>query len=201
MKSGRKIPQPPDRTGERALVAVPVWGILALVLSFPSGAWAYFGTTPVPGPVFAPRIPEAVYGGYSFPPVLRTSFDVTPPAPKKPLREPFRPGLRQIGAARSGPGGDYTVPVRGFGRKEPIREVLAQLLGPGWTVLGKGVAPGTEIDWVGGRTLPRTLDRIARMYGWRIVADWTRRSILLERPGVVNGPGKTFLFRTKTEVK
>ena len=180
MKSGRKFPQPADRTGFRVLVAVPVWGILALVLAFPSGAQAYFALTPD---------------------TVRTSFDVTSPAPKKSLREPFRSGLRQIGAARSVPGGDYTVPVRGFGHKEPVREVLVQLLGPGWTVLGKGVAPGTEIDWVGGRTLPRTLDRIARVYGWRIVADWTRRSILLERPGVVDGPGKTLLFRTKTEVK
>lgn len=180
MKSVREIPQPKARSGVWALVAVPVWGILALVLSFPSGAWAYFALTPN---------------------TVRTSFDVTPPVPKKPLREPFRPGLRQIGAARSVPGGDYTVPVRGFGHKEPIRDVLVQLLGPGWTVLGKGVAPGTEIDWVGGRTLPRTLDRIARMYGWRIVADWTRRSILLERPGVVDGSGKNLLFRTKTEAK
>ena len=180
MKSGREIPQPPGRPGGRALVAVPIWGILALILLFPSGAWAYFALTPN---------------------TVRTSFDVTLPAPKKPLREPFRPGLRQIGAARSVPGGDYTVPVRGFGHKEPVRDVLVQLLGPGWTVLGKGVAPGTEIDWVGGRTLPRTLDRIARMYGWRIVADWTRRSILLERPGVVDGRGKIPLFRTKTEEK
>ena len=179
MKSGREIPQPPDRPWVRALVAVPVWGILALVLSFPSGAWAYFALTPN---------------------TFSTSFDVTLPVPKKPLREPFRPGLRQIGAARSGPGGDYTVPVRGFGHKEPIRDVLLQLLGPGWTVLGKGVAPGTEIDWSGGRTLPRTLDRIARIYGWRIVADWTRRSILLERPGFVDGRGKNLVFRTKTEV-
>ena len=155
--------------------------ILVLVLAFPSGAWAYFALTPN---------------------TVRTSFDVTPPAPKKPLREPFRPGLRQIGAARSVRGGDYTVPVRGFGHKEPVRDVLVQLLGPGWTVLGKGVAPGTEIDWVGGRTLPRTLDRIARIYGWRIVADWTRRSILLERPGVgsVETSVKNLLFQTKTEV-
>ena len=169
-------------------------GLLAASLAGPSGARAYFGATPAPVPVWAPRIPESVSGGYPFPPVRRTSLDATPP--KKPLREPFRPGLRQIGAASSVPGGDYTVPVRGFGRREPVRDVLVQLLGPGWTVLGNGVAPGTEIDWVGGRTLPRTLDRIARMYGWRIVADWTRRTILLERPGVPGPP-----IRTKTGVK
>ena len=173
MKSGRKIPPPPARTGARALVAVPILGILVLVLAFPSGAGAYFALTPKP---------------------VRTSFDATPP--KKPLRAPFRPGLRQIGAASSVPGGDYTVPVRGFGRREPVRDVLVQLLGPGWTVLGNGVAPGTEIDWVGGRTLPRTLDRIARMYGWRIVADWTARTILLSRPGVPGPP-----IRTKTGAK
>ena len=93
------------------------------------------------------------------------------------------------------PGGEYTQPVRGFGRREPIREVLTQLLGPGWRVHYRGVAPGTLIDWTGGRTLPRTLDKIARVYGWRIRVDWTRRTILLERPGVQGIP-----LRTKTEV-
>jgi len=168
-------------------------GVLVLALAFPSGAWAYFDTTSAPVPTGAPRIPESVSGGYPFPPAVRTSFDGMPPSalspgPKTSPREPFRPGLLQIGAARVVPGGEYTQPVRGFGRREPVREVLSQLLGPGWTVLTRGVAPGTEIDWAGGRTLPRTLDRMARMYGWRIRVDWTAKTILLARPGVTESP-------------
>ena len=169
-------------------------GILVLALACPAGAWAYFDTIPAPVPVWAPPIPVAVSGGYPFPPSVRTSFDVTP-SPPTPPREPFSPGLRQIGAAMIVPGGDYTRPVRGFGRHERIREVLTQLLGPGWTVLTRGVAPGTPIDWTGGRTLPRTLDKIARLYGWRIRVDWPAKTILLERPGVQGIP-----LRTKTEV-
>ena len=171
-------------------------GILVLALAFPSGVLAYFDTTSVPVQTVSPRIPEAVSGGYPFPPSVRTSFDVTPPSSPTPPREPFSPGLLQIGAARVVPGGDYTRPVRGFGHRERIREVLTQLLGPGWTVLTQGVAIGTPIDWTGGRTLPRTLDKIARVYGWRIRVDWTRRTILLERPGVQGIP-----LRTKTEVR
>ena len=175
-------------------------GLLAGSFAVPSGAGAYFDTTPAPVPVRDPRVPEAVSGGYPFPPSVRTSFDLAPPpSPPVPPRPRFRPGLEQIGAARIVPGGDYTRPVRGFGHRERIREVLYQLLGSGWTVRYRGVAPGTEIDWAGGRTLPRTLERIARTYGLGIRVDWTSRTILLSRPGVVDGPVEKPPFRTKKE--
>ena len=179
-------------------------GLLAGSFAVPSGAGAYFDTTPAPVPVWAPRIPEAVSGGYPFPPVLRTSFGVTapevPPVPEKKKAAPVLPGLVQVGAASSVPGGDYTRPVRGFGHRERIRDVLAQLLGAGWTVRYRGVAPGTEIDWAGGRTLPRTLDRIARTYGLGVQVDWNSRTILLSRPGVgKTGSVEKTPFRTKTE--
>ena len=164
-------------------------GLLALALSGPPPAGAWFAQTPAPVPVWAPRIPDSVSGGYPFPPSVE---EISPsPAPKKKNPAPFRPGLFQVGAAVRNPGGDYTVPVRGFGHREPVREVLAQLLGPGWTGLYRGVAPGTRIDWTGGRTLPRTLLRIARTYGWRIRVDWNARTILLGRPGVPGPPVRT----------
>ena len=170
-------------------------GLLALALSGPPPAGAWFAQTPATIPVWAPRIPDSVSGGYPFSPSVRTPFETVPKTvpPKSPDHPPFLPGLFQVGAAVRNPGGDYTVPVRGFGHREPVREVLAQLLGPGWTGLYRGVAPGTRIDWTGGRTLPRTLLRIARTYGWRIRVDWNARTILLGRPGVPGPP-----IRTKT---
>ena len=171
-----------------------VLGLLAAALAGPPPAGAWFALAPVPVPSssrLSPPVPDSVSGGYPFPPSVG---EISPsPAPKNPVRLPFRPGLRQAGAAFPNPGGDYTVPVRGFGHREPVREVLAQLLGPGWTARYRGVAPGTRIDWTGGRTLPRTLLRIARMYGWRIRVDWNARTILLSRPGVPGPP-----IRTKT---
>ena len=171
----------------------------ALAVPPPAGAWFALAPEPTPPPSgLAPPVPDSVSGGYPFSPSVRTSFEAVPkPGPPKSRgRTPFRPGLRQAGAAFPDPGGDYTVPVRGFGHQEPIREVLDQLLGPGWTGLYRGVAPGTRIDWTGGRTLPRTLERIARTYGWRIRVDWTARTILLLRPGVPGPP-----IRTKTGVQ
>ena len=175
----------------RTLLGAMAGGLLALALSGPPPAGAWFAQTPAPVPVWAPPVPDSVSGGYPFPPSVE---EISPsPAPKKKNPAPFRPGLFQVGAAVGNPGGDYTVPVRGFGHREPVREVLAQLLGPGWTGLYRGVAPGTRIDWTGGRTLPRTLLRIARTYGWRIRVDWNARTILLGRPGVPGPP-----IRTKT---
>ena len=175
----------------RTLRGAAAAGLLGLSLAVPPPAGAWFALTPGAPPSFLePPVPVAVSGGYPFPPSVRTSFEAGPEAapPKSPVRTPFRPGLRQTGAAFPNPGGDYTIPVRGFGHKEPVREVLAQLLGAGWTDLYGGVAPGTRIDWSGGRTLPRTLDRIARTYGLRVRVDWTARTILLSRPGVPGPP-------------
>ena len=173
-------------------------GLLAAALAGPPPAGAWFALAPVPVPSssrLSPPVPDSVSGGYPFSPSVRTPFETVPKTvpPKSPGRHPFLPGLFQVGAAVRNPGGDYTVPVRGFGHEEPVREVLAQLLGPGWTGLYRGVAPGTRIDWTGGRTLPRILLRVARTYGWRIRVDWNARTILLGRPGVPGPP-----IRTKT---
>ena len=173
----------PGRTLRGAAAA----GLLGLSLAVPPPAGAWFALTPGPPPSFLePPVSDSVSGGYPFPPSVRSGDAAVPPGPlpKVPGRVPFRPGLRQTGAAFPNPGGDYTRPVRGFGHKEPVRDVLTQLLGAGWTNLYCGVAPGTRIDWSGGLTLPRTLDRIARTYGLRIRVDWTARMILLGRPGV-----------------
>lgn len=177
----------PGRTLRGAAAA----GLLGLSLAVPPPAGAWFALTPGPPPsVLEPPVPDSVSGGYPFPPSVRSGDAAGSPAPppNPPIRGPFRPGLIQTGAAFPTLGGDYTRPVRGFGHKEPVRDVLAQLLGAGWTDLYCGVAPGTRIDWSGGRTLPRTLDRIARTYGLRIRVDWTARTILLSRPGVPGPP-------------
>ena len=181
---------------KRTLRGAMAGSLLALALLGPDPAGAWFALAPgVPvSSVPDPPVPDSVSGGYPFSPSVEEISP--PPVPKNSGRGPFRPGLRQAGAAFPDPGGDYTVPVKGFGHREPLREVLAQLMGPGWTALYGGVAPGTKIDWTGGRTLPRTLDRIARTYGWRIRVDWNARTILLGRPGVPGPP-----VRTKTEVK
>lgn len=74
-------------------------------------------------------------------------------------RPPFRqcpPSGSEDFAPRTVPSRAGSIPSRsrGFGRRKPIREVLASLLGPGWTVLIRGVAPARKSTGPGAGPFP-----------------------------------------------